>query len=162
MSRLQNPEISENSISELEELTLRRATRDDRFEVGDLYKRSWQELVVRLQLEEIPTDIRELMLSIEASWVVTRGDKIVGFVLLNNELVSKLYVAPEEQKNGVGAILLRQAMASGGRLLYVDEINYVARRFYERHGWRPSGNTDVGLIFPVTILEYEYIPGLVE
>lgn len=162
MSRFQNQETSQNSISEFEGLTLRKATRDDSLEVGDIYKRSWQELVVRLKLDDAPTDIRELMLLIDASWVVTRGEKIVGFVLLNNELVSKLYVAPEEQKNGVGAMLLRKAMEIGGRRLYVDEINYVARRFYERHGWRPTGNSEVGLVFPITVLEYEYIPGLVE
>ena len=162
MSRFQNQETSQNSISEFEGLTLRKATRDDRLEVGDIYKRSWQELVVRLKLDDAPTDIRELMLLIDASWVVTRGEKIVGFVLLNNELVSKLYVAPEEQKHGVGAMLLRKAMEVGGRRLYVDEINYVARRFYERHGWRPTGNSEVGLVFPITVLEYEYIPGLVE
>ena len=162
MSRFQNQETSQNSISEFEGLTLRKATRDDSLEVGDIYKRSWQELVVRLKLDDAPTDIRELMLLIDASWVVTRGEKIVGFVLLNNELVSKLYVAPEEQKHGVGAMLLRKAMEVGGRRLYVDEINYVARRFYERHGWRPTGNSEVGLVFPITVLEYEYIPGLVE
>lgn len=162
MSRFQNQETSQNSISEFEGLTLRKATRDDSLEVGDIYKRSWQELVVRLELDDAPTDIRELMLLIDASWVVTRGEKIVGFVLLNNELVSKLYVAPEEQKHGVGAMLLQKAMEVGGRRLYVDEINYVARRFYERHGWRPTGNSEVGLVFPITVLEYEYIPGLVE
>lgn len=162
MSRTKNQETSPNSTFEVDGLTLRKATRDDRLEVGDLYKRSWQELVVRLELDDASTDIRELMLLIDASWVVTRGEKIVGFVLLHNELVSKLYVAPEEQKNGVGAILLRKAMEVGGRRLYVDEINYVARRFYERHGWRPSGNREIGLVFPITILEYEYIPGLVE
>lgn len=162
MSMFQNQETSQNSTSEFEGLTLRKATRDDRLEVGDLYKRSWQDLVVRLELDDASTDIRELMLLIDASWVVTRGEKIVGFVLLHNELVSKLYVAPEEQKNGVGAMLLRKAMEVGGRRLYVDEINYVARRFYERHGWRPTGNSEVGLVFPITVLEYEYIPGLVE
>lgn len=162
MNRFQNQETSPNSISEFEGFTLRKATRDDSLEVGDIYKRSWQELVVRLELDDPSTDIRELMLLIDASWVVTRGEKIIGFVLLHNELVSKLYVAPEEQKHGVGAMLLRKAMAVGGRRLYVDEINYVARRFYERHGWRPSGNSEVGLVFPITVLEYEYIPGLVE
>lgn len=162
MNTFQNQETSQNSISKFEGLTLRKATRDDRLEVGDLYKRSWQDLVVRLELDDASTDTRELMLLIDASWVAIRGEKIVGFVLVNDELVSKLYVAPEEQKHGVGAMLLRKAMEVGGRRLYVDEINYVARRFYESHGWRPTGNSEVGLVFPITILEYEYIPGLVE
>lgn len=162
MSSFQIQETSELSIFELEGVTLRKATPDDRLEVGDLYKRSWQELVVRLQLDDPAPTIRELTLSVDATWVAIRNEEIVGFALIQGELLSKLYVAPEEQKNGVGTILLRKAMEVGGRRLYVDEINYVARCFYERHGWRPTGNHELGLIFPIRVLEYEYIPGLVE
>lgn len=158
MSKVRNPETSKSSTSSsLDELQLREATAEDNLAVGDLFKRSWCELALRMGLPVQDIDVTDLILSLAASWVVTRGEKIVGFLLLSGDLVSKIYVDPQEQGRGIGAMLFEQAIANGAKRLFVDEANSIARKFYESYGWRPNGNVIQGSVFPVPVLEYEYV-----
>jgi ribosomal protein S18 acetylase RimI-like enzyme len=59
--------------------------------------------------------------------------------------VQSLYVHPGHQGLGTGGALLRAAVADlavgGARaaLLWVFEANLPAQRFYDAHGWRPTG-----------------------
>lgn len=56
---------------------------------------------------------------------------------------------PEAWGKGIGAALLQSGMdglrAAGYRdaVLWVLETNVRARRFYEKHGWKPDGHTKV-------------------
>jgi ribosomal protein S18 acetylase RimI-like enzyme len=57
--------------------------------------------------------------------------------------IYSLYVAPSCWRRGVGSRLLAEAVRRleplGPLTLWVLEENHAARRFYERHGWRPDG-----------------------
>ena len=76
-------------------------------------------------------------LSIETSqaWVFERDGVIIGFVLLQGDLLRELYVLPSAQGTGAGRALLQTAVDHGARALWVYVDNPSARRFYERHGW---------------------------
>lgn len=156
MDKVQRPETLASSNSNYGELTLRRAAIQDRSEIGDVFKRSWLAVCEKLHFPADEVDHEGLALSIDATWVVTSEDTILGMALINGEVLSKLYVAPEAQGFGVGSMLLKRAMEDGARLLYVDEVNFEARAFYKRHGWRATGNSSPGLIFPTPVLEYSF------
>lgn len=82
--------------------------------------------------------------------------KIIGFVggtALSTEkkvgIIFVLYVLPEYWGEGVGKTLIRTIMDSLRELeleivtLWVLRDNHLARRFYERLGWRTDGQTRI-------------------
>ena len=81
--------------------------------------------------------IESWTLSIETSqaWVYERGGEIIGFCLLQGDLLRELYVHPDAQGTGIGRELLEVAVGHGARALWVYVDNPAARRFYERQGW---------------------------
>jgi len=68
---------------------------------------------------------------------VSGDGRVVGFVALAGGRLDHLYVAPNVQGHGVGALLLAAAKAESprGLRLFVFQRNVRARRFYERHGF---------------------------
>lgn len=86
-----------------------------------------------------------------APWVVSRDDVPASLSrgMPNNVpaiLITKLALASELQGNGVGAVLLTDALRLaldairlvGGRVIFVDAINASAKRFYEHFGFKTS------------------------
>ena len=74
------------------------------------------------------------------TWVARARGDIVGFlVLVGDDDVDQLYLAPGWYRRGIGSMLLERAKAaSAGRLrLYTFQSNLGARAFYQRHGFRP-------------------------
>src|SRR5688572_1190685 len=69
-------------------------------------------------------------------WVAERDGALVGYLVLTDDWLDDLFLAPGETGYGVGAALLDVVKAErpGGFLLWVFESNHGARRFYERHG----------------------------
>jgi ribosomal-protein-alanine N-acetyltransferase len=88
-----------------------------------------------------------------AGWVVEDGDAggfavfgfIVGRRVASDLEILNLAVAPERRKRGMGAALLREALAWGATFasektfLEVRVSNLAAIRFYERHGFGITG-----------------------
>ena len=77
--------------------------------------------------------------------VAEDGDDVQGMALMvapaggPGEL-RRLYVAPQQQGRGIGSALLKAVATTTGELeLTVLEANHHARRFYARHGFRPTG-----------------------
>jgi len=68
--------------------------------------------------------------------VALEGDRPVGFLLMTDGHIDMLFMDPEADGMGGGALLLRKAEALGARSLECFRDNHGARRFYERHGWR--------------------------
>lgn len=78
-----------------------------------------------------------------ASFVALRDDAIAGFIVTQTGWVEHLYVAPDHFRCGIGSALLRTAMAEQPELrLWTFQKNDAARRFYERHAFRPLLFTD--------------------
>ncbi|WP_367925093.1 GNAT family N-acetyltransferase [uncultured Ruthenibacterium sp.] len=69
--------------------------------------------------------------------------KAVGIVCVHNNQIENLYVLPGEQNKGYGTQLLEFAIkqCTAAPSLWVLSTNCGARRFYERHGFLPTGNT---------------------
>ncbi len=69
---------------------------------------------------------------------------LVGYLVLTDDWVDDLFVAPGHTGHGVGAALLDVARAERphGFCLWVFESNTGARRFYARHGLVPLERTD--------------------
>ena len=68
-------------------------------------------------------------------------DSVVkGFILVQDGEVKKLFVEPVLQGHGIGARLLEYAVEyMGAKTLWALEKNAGAIRFYQRHGFRLTG-----------------------
>lgn len=65
------------------------------------------------------------------------GD-ILGFSLVTAGHLEMLFIDPTAQGCGAGSALLSDAELRGTTSLESFRDNTPARRFYERHGWRPT------------------------
>jgi GNAT superfamily N-acetyltransferase len=75
-------------------------------------------------------------------WVARHRDRIVGYMVLQDEDVGHLYVLPGWQGRGVGSHLLDKAKELSPRrlTLLAFERNAKARDFYEAREFRPVGS----------------------
>ena len=71
-------------------------------------------------------------------WVYEEGI-IKGFMEVEQGELKKLYVDSFFQNEGIGAQLLKQAVALGVVKLWALEKNERALKFYARHGFLPNG-----------------------
>lgn len=83
-------------------------------------------------------------------WVAEHEGTIVGLAVCSRAAetveLRDLYVVPEAWGSGVATALHETALdwmrpRASDAILWVGEANARARRFYEREGWRPDGET---------------------
>jgi GNAT superfamily N-acetyltransferase len=75
-------------------------------------------------------------------WGAFDGE-LIGFIAFREGWIDQLYVAPDRQRQGVGATLLQIAKAASSSLsLWTFQRNPGARRFYEKHGFAAVEQTD--------------------
>src|SRR5437870_53076 len=69
-------------------------------------------------------------------WIAERGDRILGFLALDGDVCTFLYVDPSEHRSGVGSALFEAAQEARphGFRFWVFQQNANARRFYENRG----------------------------
>lgn len=93
-------------------------------------------------------------------WVARDGGQIVGMCGFNPQrrLIHSVYVAESQRGKGVGTELMRYALSQCGpgrvHLLVATE-NVGAQRFYERLGFRPTGESKEWRLESGTIPEIE-------
>lgn len=77
--------------------------------------------------------------SLDRTWIY--GEKFVkGFVTVEGAEITKLFVDPFFQGEGIGEKLLAFAVEEkGGRFLWVLEENRAALRFYQKQGFQLAG-----------------------
>jgi ribosomal protein S18 acetylase RimI-like enzyme len=94
--------------------------------------------------EEDRAFIRERVMSECEVLVARREGRLVGFLALKDELVDHLYVAPADQRQGIGSALLEVAKARrpDGLRLWVFQRNTGAIDFYIRRGFTEVMRTD--------------------
>ena len=99
-------------------------------------------------LDDPSTLVRRIVNSLANGWslkvAVVEGD-IVGLLAMlpQEHVLDQLFVAPEAQRQGIGAALLEEAkrdLAEGFRLK-TPLTNAAGHRFYIRHGLRVLGDT---------------------
>ena len=128
---------------------LRRARPEDLAALAELHHAIWQE--TQWELVGLPRAARDI------AWYrnviePTLGRTVVavsdglprGYVTCLDDLLDDIWVAPASQGRGIGALLLRageEIIRDSGHAearLECIAANLRARRFYERHGWRPT------------------------
>jgi GNAT superfamily N-acetyltransferase len=112
----------------------------------------------------------------QAVWVAEQAGRVVGFCSTGpggagaaeqggqaeQAELHTIYVEPAVVGAGVGAALMRQALAElrGRRvrtvILWVLDTNARARRFYERGGWRTDGGVRTEEIWGARVREVRY------
>jgi GNAT superfamily N-acetyltransferase len=77
-------------------------------------------------------------------WVAEAEGAVIALLVLDEDWVDQLYVAPDWTSRGVGSRLLEMAKQCRpmGLQLWTFQANAGARRFYERNGFVATATTD--------------------
>ncbi|MFF4300744.1 GNAT family N-acetyltransferase [Streptomyces sp. NPDC001601] len=129
-------------------VVLRRAGGPDAAGVADVWLRSFDAAlptVVRPRSDdEVRAYIRDVVVPARETWVAEAGGRVVGMMVLAEELLSQLYLAPEWRRRGIGDrfVALAKERSPSGLTLWTFQVNKPAHRFYERHGFVAVEHTD--------------------
>ncbi|MBQ8237677.1 MAG: GNAT family N-acetyltransferase [Oscillospiraceae bacterium] len=89
---------------------------------------------------QVPKAARKYENALESLWVYDDG-VVKGFMQVVDSEIKKLFVEPALQGRSIGGKLLDHAVAVlEARFLWALEKNEKAIAFYERHGFRPTGD----------------------
>jgi chorismate mutase/ribosomal protein S18 acetylase RimI-like enzyme len=136
--------------SETTDLEVRPATAEDLPAVAELYLRARHAAYPAMPRGVHPDDevrawVHGWDLHRKEAWLANGPDGApLGYAVLENDWLHSLYVAPDAQREGVGATLLDLAKARrpDGFCLWVFESNTPARGFYAAHGLVELEHTD--------------------
>jgi|SRR5271166_5530627 len=130
-------------------VTFRRATGADASEVATVYIASRRGAAAWLPTVGTDAEIRafvvEQMVPGRETWVAEDSGRIVAVLVLDaGDMVDQFYVAPGDQRRGVGDAMLAHAkrLRPLGLRLWTFQRNTPARRFYERRGFVAQEFTD--------------------
>lgn len=137
-------------------VTLRRAVATDAAAAAEVWLRSFATAlptVVRPRSDdEVRDHFRNVVVPLRETWVAEaedgdgdgNGGGIVGVMVLNGELLSQLYLAPDWRGRGIGDrfVELAKERSPGTLHLWTFQVNKPAHRFYERHGFVAVERTD--------------------
>ena len=130
------------------DLTFRRATAADAPDVATLYIASRRGAAAYLPTvgadDEIRAFVVDQMVPQHETWVAEIGGRIVAVLVLGDDMVDQFYVAPGEQRRGIGDAMLAHAkrLRPAGLRLWAFQRNAPARRFYEARGFVAIQFTD--------------------
>ena len=113
-------------------LTLRPVGPKDTQAVGDIFLAALAGMTylhVPYTEDETRTFIRDVLLPLNEVWVAEDGGRLIGFVGLHEDVVSHLWVHPDDQNRGAGTALVALAKdrRPGGLRLQVFQQNTRAR-----------------------------------
>jgi len=129
-------------------VAFRRATAADAAEVATVYIASRRGAAAYLPTVGSDAEIRafviDRMVPERETWVAEVGGRIVAVMVLDGDMVEQFYVAPAEQRCGVGGAMLAHAkqLRPAGLRLFAFQRNAPARRFYEARGFIAKEFTD--------------------
>jgi GNAT superfamily N-acetyltransferase len=124
------------------EITTRRAESKDVDAVAGLWHESARGMDGVPMAKPTRSALQERIIAeLRSGWdlyLAHRGERLVGMLALKPEfaIVDQIFVAPGEQRKGVGSALLDLAKRSlpAGFTLRMDAANHRARRFYQKEG----------------------------
>ena len=128
--------------------TLQPATDEDAAEIAELHLASRADALPTVRVvhddDDVRTWVRTVMLCHGETWVARENGRILGFVRIDGEDLSHLFLLPGHYRRGIGSALLAKAKAlSPARLrLFIFQVNQRARAFYEAHGFRVVDRND--------------------
>ncbi len=146
-------------------ISFRRATAADASEVAKVYicsRRAAAEWLPTVGTdEEIRAFVINQMVPERETWVAEDSGRIVALLTLHGDDLDQFYVAPDEQRRGVGDAMLAHAkrLRPAGLQLWAFQRNAPARRFYEARGFVAKKFTDgaTNMEREADVL-YEWIP----
>lgn len=131
---------------------LRPATSADSARIAEVYLRSFHELIPTVALahsdDQVRAWIRDRVVPSGQVTVAERDAQLVAMISIEagaeHSWIHHLYVHPEHVGKGVGAALLKTALATlpPPIRLYTFQSNQRARVFYERRGFTPIAYGD--------------------
>ncbi len=124
----------------MQDVLLRRAARDENDAVAALFRLSKETALSILPELHTPEEdrafFRDRVFAECEVWVASRLGSLAGFCAFRAGWVDHLYVAPEQQRRGIGSALLDTAKGGHQELrLWTFQRNASARRFYEAQGF---------------------------
>jgi GNAT superfamily N-acetyltransferase len=131
-------------------VNIRRATTNDAGAAAEVYIRARRAAVPAIPPMAHPDDdVRAYWAAVlvprRETWVAADdGGAVIGVLVLDDDWVDQLYIAPGDTGNGIGSALLAHAKEQRpeGLRLWTFQSNTGARRFYERHGFVATDQTD--------------------
>ena len=129
------------------EFSTRLATAEDAAAIARVFSPSFRLLSFLPALHTEEEDrwfIENVILKECVVTVAEREEGIVAFLALQGEEVRMLYAHPDVIGAGAGSLLIEGAKRSGAAALelWCFQANTLARRFYERHGFKAIRFTD--------------------
>jgi GNAT superfamily N-acetyltransferase len=126
---------------------IRQARLEDADSIARIFCDSRAEAMPWLPVLHPPEDVRDFYagrLLDDELYVLERDGEVLGWALLAGDELDGFYIAPEAQRQGVGAELFRhvQILRPDRFGFWVFRDNDRARRFYESHGARCLYETD--------------------
>lgn len=129
-------------------IVIRRAIAADAPATADVYLRSFAAAlptVVRPRSDdEVRAYIRDVVVPARETWVADAEGRVVGLMVLAEDLLSQLYLDPDWRGRGIGDrfVALAKERSPQGLSLWTFQVNKPAHRFYERHGFVEAERTD--------------------
>jgi putative acetyltransferase len=125
---------------------IRRMRAEELAAVVALWRRSrneaqpWLEARMSHSADDDLRHFRDVVARENQVWLALSGARLLGLLALHDGFIAQLYVDPPAQRRGVGSALIAHAHALSprGLSLFTHQRNLRARRFYERHGFRPA------------------------
>ena len=88
---------------------------------------------------QVPTLMKDYEAALDSLYVYDDG-VVKGFIKIEGTYIARLFVEPVLQNAAIGSKLLEYAVKEhGANHLWALEKNEKAIRFYERHGFTPTG-----------------------
>lgn len=131
-----------------DEVIIRPATDSDAEATANMWLRSRTIALPTVRLghsdEEVRGWFRTVVIPQHDTWVADAAGTIVGVLVLSDQFVEQLYLAPDWRGRGIGdrMVALAKAHRPDGLQLWTFQVNRPAQRFYERHGFRAVERTN--------------------
>ncbi|MEU9383424.1 GNAT family N-acetyltransferase [Streptomyces sp. NPDC048279] len=135
-------------MSAADEAVVRRALGGDAAGVADVWLRSFSAAlptVVRPRSDdEVRAYFRDVVVPERETWLAEADGRVVGVMVLDEGVLSQLYLDPRWRGRGLGDrfVALAKERSPRGLTLWTFEVNKPAHRFYERHGFVAVEHTD--------------------
>lgn len=150
-------------VEDLSMFVIRPYTDTDLDNVVALWQRSWSatfpNLVHPQPFDQWKSRFQNDYSKQGCTWVATTQDRVIGFLVVSDRVISQIFVEVEIQGIGIGTELLNHAKflyPSGLRLTTLQQ-NEKARYFYEKHGF-VAGAVGVNPINGHPNIEYYWKP----
>ncbi|MGH7234671.1 MAG: GNAT family N-acetyltransferase [Candidatus Saccharimonadales bacterium] len=122
-------------------MNIRPAELDEVEAIANIYIASFKAAMPAVKLAHNENEIKEwfkkVLVPNGGTWVADDEGNLVGFMSLDDDMLEELYLTPSAQGKGVGSMLMEKAkqLNPTGLKAYTFQINNVARKFYEKHGF---------------------------